>query len=131
MIAEALLANGAELHVVLPSDPADFRISSVVAFDATWGARFEAMIDAATSITVAANDSSLTRAAINLADRMAMGMAVETASRFRDQSAGAAYRPERRAGAAGCLALQRSRSGTSGTERNGERAAWQCRTTVR
>ncbi|MBK8374102.1 TRAFs-binding domain-containing protein [Sphingorhabdus sp.] len=86
MIAEALLANGAELHVVLPSDPADFRISSVVAFDATWGARFEAMIDAATSITVAANDSSLTRAAINLADRMAMGMAVETASRFETKA---------------------------------------------
>ena len=82
MIAEALLANGAELHVVLPSDPADFRTSSVVAFDSAWGVRFDAMMDAAASITVAANTPVLTRAAIYLADRMAMGMAVETAIRF-------------------------------------------------
>lgn len=80
IIAEALLANGAELHVVLPSDPADFRVSSVEAFGSAWGPHFDAMLDAATSLTIAAHESKLTRAAIQLADTMAMGMAVEMAS---------------------------------------------------
>jgi tetratricopeptide (TPR) repeat protein len=46
-IAEALLAHGAELHVILPSDPASFAARFV---DPGWRARFDAALEAAETV---------------------------------------------------------------------------------
>lgn len=50
IVAEALLARGAELHVVLPTPPEVFAAQSVVPYGADWAERFEAALDAATSL---------------------------------------------------------------------------------
>jgi hypothetical protein len=49
-IAEALLAHGAELHVILPGDPAGFAARFVDPHGAAWRARFDAALEAAESI---------------------------------------------------------------------------------
>lgn len=74
--AEALLAIGAELHVVLPSNPDAFCALSVAPYGAEWAHRFDALCDAAHSITIAAAHAPPSRAAIRLADYQAMGMAI-------------------------------------------------------
>lgn len=50
VVAEALLAHGAELHVVLPSDPASFAARFVDPFGAAWRARFDAALEAADTV---------------------------------------------------------------------------------
>jgi class 3 adenylate cyclase len=50
LIAEALLARGAELHVVLPFAEDDFIAESVLCGGAEWLPRYEACRDAATSL---------------------------------------------------------------------------------
>lgn len=53
VIAEALLAHGAELHLVLPAPPADFAAASVAPFGGDWAARFEAVLARADTVRVA------------------------------------------------------------------------------
>ena len=52
IIAEALLAAGAELHVVLPFAAEDFVRASVLPGGDEWSARFDACLAAATSVTI-------------------------------------------------------------------------------
>jgi len=53
---EAMMAAGGETHVILPFPPADFREVSVdFAGDGEWGRRFEAVIEAADSVTIASD----------------------------------------------------------------------------
>ena len=78
--AEALLARGAELHVVLPSSQAEFCRTSVAPYDQDWTARFDALCAAAHSLTICNDGSETSRAGIALADYQAMGMAVLKAS---------------------------------------------------
>jgi hypothetical protein len=49
-VAEALLAHGAELHVILPGDPAGFAERFVDPYGAAWRARFDAALEAAESV---------------------------------------------------------------------------------
>jgi tetratricopeptide (TPR) repeat protein len=49
-IAEALLARGAELHVILPADPAGFAARFVDPHGAAWRTRFDAALEAAESV---------------------------------------------------------------------------------
>jgi hypothetical protein len=49
-VAEALLAHGAELHVILPGDPAGFAARFVDPQGAAWRARFDAALEAAESV---------------------------------------------------------------------------------
>ncbi len=56
VFAEALLAAGSELHVVLPVGRESFVEVSVAPFGAEWGARFERCMAAATSIRYASQD---------------------------------------------------------------------------
>lgn len=53
LIAEAILARGGELHLVLPFAEADFLATSVLVGGAEWVARYEKVRDAAASITFA------------------------------------------------------------------------------
>ena len=84
--AEALLAVGAELHVVLPSSQAEFCRTSVAPYGQDWSARFDALCAAAHSSTVCNDGSETTRAGIALADYQAMGMAVSKANLLQSRA---------------------------------------------
>ena len=73
VVAEALLARGAELHVVLPSDAASFASVQVDPHGGDWHARFEAALEAAESVQLvrpfgAPPDTALTALAAGIAD---------------------------------------------------------------
>jgi hypothetical protein len=73
--AEAAVAQGAELHVVLPSGIDAFRQGSVRPFNADWDQRFDALLNQAASIECLEEEGGLTDAAVRMADDMAMGLA--------------------------------------------------------
>ncbi len=77
IIAEALIAAGAALHIVLPAPVDAFLAQSVVPYGADWPARFAALIDAAASLTMCGDGvGSPDDEAIGFADEMAMGRAI-------------------------------------------------------
>ncbi len=77
LIAEALLETGAELHLVLPAAPEEFRRASVAAFGRGWARRFDAIMDrAATRRSVARDADPLSPLAIRLAAEISMGASV-------------------------------------------------------
>jgi len=77
LFAEALLAAGAELHVVLPFDRADFVALSVVPAGGDWVARFERCLAAARTVSYATEDHHLGDDALfAYAARLAMGLAL-------------------------------------------------------
>lgn len=94
--AEALLARGAELHVVLPSNQAKFRQTSVAPYGQDWNARFDAVCAAAHSLTICNDGCETTRAGIALADYRAMGMAVAKASQLESHAIAMRIEPEGR-----------------------------------
>lgn len=53
LIAEAILARGGELHIVLPFAEQDFLVTSVLVGGSQWSARYENVRNAAASITFA------------------------------------------------------------------------------
>ena len=81
LIAEALLEQGAELHVVLPASPALFRETSVAPFGADWVTRFDRVLKAANTLrAVQAGSSPTSPLALQLASSVAMGCAVMQAN---------------------------------------------------
>ncbi|MFM6853459.1 MAG: hypothetical protein ACKOUM_05200, partial [Sphingopyxis sp.] len=74
--AEAALAVGAELHIILPASTALFRQGSVAPLGANWAGRFDALLAAATTVEMLNEPGGLTDAAVRMADDMAMGLAV-------------------------------------------------------
>ncbi|HTL25977.1 MAG TPA: tetratricopeptide repeat-containing protein [Burkholderiales bacterium] len=86
LFAEALLARGAELHVVLPFSRDDFVRASVAPGGPGWVERFEACLQRARTITYATEDSYLGHDWIfSYGSFVAMGLAV-LRSRFLDGS---------------------------------------------
>jgi len=84
LFAEALLAKGAELHVVLPFSRDEFVRVSVAPGGAGWVERFDACVERARSITYATEDSYLGHDWIfSYGSFVAMGLAVLRA-RFLD-----------------------------------------------
>ncbi len=84
LFAEALLARGAELHVVLPFTHDEFIDISVAPAGADWPARFERCLQRATAVTYATTDSYLGHDWVfAYGSFVAMGMAVLRA-RFLD-----------------------------------------------
>lgn len=94
--AEALLARGAELHVILPSSRAEFCRTSVAPFGQNWTERFDALCDAAHSLTLCNNGCETSRAGIALAEYQAMGMAILKASRLESRVLALRIEPEDR-----------------------------------
>ncbi|MBS7669893.1 tetratricopeptide repeat-containing protein [Croceicoccus gelatinilyticus] len=81
LIAERLLARGAELHVVLPLTPEAFAAQSIRPYGAEWETRFRACLEAAESIVTTATDTGAYEPlATALASDVAMGSAVLHAS---------------------------------------------------
>jgi len=76
LFAEAALARGVELHVVLPFEEADFLAQSVDPGGEDWAARYRACRDAAASLTLAADMEFFgDPSQYGYASRMAMGLA--------------------------------------------------------
>jgi tetratricopeptide (TPR) repeat protein len=86
MWAEALLARGAELHVVLPYATDEFVRNSVADSGAGWIERFDHCLGAATSVSHATDDAYLGDDVLySYASELAMGLALLRA-RFVDSS---------------------------------------------
>lgn len=87
LIAEALLARDAELHLVLPGGPATFAAVSVDPFGTAWRRRFDAIIARATIVhTVAPLGAHPDQTMIDLADEIAMGAACSHAKRLASEA---------------------------------------------
>lgn len=83
LVAEAVLAAGAELHVVLPCAPEAFARQSVAPYGAAWLRRYEACLAAAASVrTVARADRRFDSLATGLAAEVAMGATLLHARRL-------------------------------------------------
>lgn len=82
VIAEALAAAGAELHVVLPVDPVAFRARSVQPYGEAWASRFDALMKTVGDrvSVVAPGCGPADPAALRLAAETAMGLAVMKAA---------------------------------------------------
>jgi class 3 adenylate cyclase/tetratricopeptide (TPR) repeat protein len=77
ILAEAFLAAGCALRVILPCTSETFVTQSVLPFGLAWRDRYFACLDRAESVDIATNDSSLMgRVAVQLAAELAMGRAV-------------------------------------------------------
>lgn len=77
LIAERLIARGAELHVMLPMSRTAFRAASVAPWAENWAERFEACLDAAVSVREASDVTGRYDPVANtLASELSMGAAV-------------------------------------------------------
>lgn len=83
LIAEAVLEIGGYLHVVLPCPPDRFRATSVSPFGAGWTARFDRLLDAATTVVVLDDRQPPSDAAVALAREAAMGFALHEKARLQ------------------------------------------------
>lgn len=101
IVAEALLSAGAEVHLVLPSDPESFARRSVEPYGRDWRRRFDAVMAAAETVyPVRAAERAPGPAAIALADEIAVGTARLNADRllsFASELVVGSPRPGRRA----------------------------------
>jgi adenylate cyclase len=87
LFAEALLAAGAELHVVLPFSTDEFVEASVAPAGKTWVARFDSCLDAARSVTLATEGAFMGDDVLyRYGGELAMGLALLRA-RFLDSVA--------------------------------------------
>jgi hypothetical protein len=83
IVAEALLARGAELHVTLPTQRDMFLAQSVLPFGGAWVGRFEACLASATTVCEATHVAGdYEPRATALAADIAMGAALLNASRL-------------------------------------------------
>jgi MAP3K TRAFs-binding domain len=88
VIAESLIAHGAELHVILPTQVGAFAAQSVLAYGSGWLPRFDACLAAATSIRFASRiDGDYEPLATSLAADLAMGAAVLNAKMLESSAA--------------------------------------------
>lgn len=81
IVAEAVLAREAELHLVLPAPPGVFRAESAAPLGGDWPGRFDAVLARAASVTtVEPGLTATTLLHIRLAAEIAMGRAVMKAA---------------------------------------------------
>lgn len=81
LIAETLLSEGAELHVILPVDPKSFQEFSVTPFGKSWSKRFHKCLAKATSVRILTETQTWPNSDLgSYASQIAMGLAVLRAS---------------------------------------------------
>lgn len=90
LIAEALLAQGAELHIILPVIPSVFKSVSVEPFGPDWGGRFDSLFEQAATVEIIDGGPELSLAAIEIAAQVAKGRAVDNAARMESVATGLA-----------------------------------------
>lgn len=87
VVAEVLLEQGADLHVVLPTPPDTFRAQSVTPYGPAWERRFADAIERATSLRwVTTIDGGYQPLATRLAADVAMGAARVHARRLQTEA---------------------------------------------
>ncbi len=87
VIAESLIARGAELHIILPTTQAAFIAQSIAPYEAGWVARFDACLSAAASVRYATSvDGDYEPLATSLAADLAMGAAVLNAKMLESEA---------------------------------------------
>ena len=64
LFLEAMLAHGAEVHMVLPFAPADFHETSVDVVPGDWGVRFDRLLERAAQVTVAGERGTMASAVL-------------------------------------------------------------------
>ena len=80
LFAEAALAQGVQLNILLPCQKDAFESYSVTPFGEAWIARYRACLSQASTVTEATNDDTLMgETAISLAALISMGQAIEGA----------------------------------------------------
>lgn len=94
--AEAAVLVGAELQIVLPSDPHDFRKSSVEPLGGDWAQRFDSLLEIADTLTICDKAESTSAAGVALAELYAMGLAIERASQLQAQAVALRIEPAER-----------------------------------
>lgn len=89
VIAEALLASGAVLHVVLPCPAAQFAAQSVAPAGPEWSRRFARLMDAAATVRIAADSATSVHdpLATALAGDLAIGGALCNAAQLASSAA--------------------------------------------
>jgi tetratricopeptide (TPR) repeat protein len=75
VVAEALVARAGELHLVLPASRAVFREASVSRQGDGWGARYDALLEAAAIVECVGDGAAPNALAVQLAAEVAMGQA--------------------------------------------------------
>ncbi|MDQ7812945.1 tetratricopeptide repeat-containing protein, partial [Brevundimonas sp.] len=87
IVAEAVLARNAELHLVLPAPPAVFRAESAAPLGGDWPTRFDAVLGQAASVHVTEPGlAATTMLHIRLAAEVAMGRAVMKAASLASEA---------------------------------------------
>jgi hypothetical protein len=76
LVAEAALARGAEVHIVLPFGPRRFKAEAVAPSGYDWDARFDAAFRRASSVEVLPGEVEATITAYAMGSRRAMDRAV-------------------------------------------------------
>jgi len=95
IVAEALVARGAELHAVLPGGPEAFAAVSVDPFGKGWRRRYEALLAAAATIhTVRPEATPPDAEMVALGDEVAMGAAAINARRLESEAIRLVVAPE-------------------------------------
>lgn len=94
IVAEAILAIGAELHILLPADADEFCRTSVAPYGHDWADRFQICCDAAHSLTICNSGQTTSRAGIALADYQAMGMSLARAQLLESRALALRIEPE-------------------------------------
>jgi hypothetical protein len=94
--AEILQAHGAELHVVLPAEPEEFRTSSVDSFGADWSHRFDRLLADAHSLSICGQSEPMSAAGVTLAEHHAMGLAIEKAAQLQTEAVALRMQPAER-----------------------------------
>lgn len=118
IVAEAVLARGAELHLVLPAPPAVFRADSAAPLGGDWPTRFDAVLARAAAVSVV--DPRLTATTmlhIRLAAEVAMGRAVMKAASLASEAVQLLLTdPETPTSATGLIGAHWRRSGRRQTQ---------------
>jgi hypothetical protein len=88
LIAEALVRDGGELNVILPTIPSVFRAQSVEPYGAEWVARFDILFENAASVEIVGEAEALCKAGIIMAAQVAKGRAIDRAARLESEAIG-------------------------------------------
>jgi hypothetical protein len=86
IIAEALLARGTAVHIVLPAPIATFLAQSVAPFGGQWQKRYETLLESAETVEIVRGPDSVSQASVIIADQLALGMAIHNASQLESSA---------------------------------------------
>lgn len=86
LVAEAMLRQGGELHIVLPVMPSAFKAQSVAPYGDVWSQRFDALFEQAASVEIVEHGDRLSLAGIKLAAEVTKGRAIDNAARLESEA---------------------------------------------